>query len=226
MPVLALVLFTIMFLVVFVARTAIQKHRTGDSGIRTGALDARAGSTEWLAGWMLVVAMVAGLAAPIAEMAGLAPWIDDGWVRSIGGLVAAIGIAAAFLAQLSMGDQWRIGVDNEEQTELVTSGAFGVVRNPIFSAMIVVALGLAVMVPNPISAAGLGLLIAAIELQIRSVEEPYLTRVPRLQLHRLFQPGRSTRPEDRLRFRKPHGMTTNRWLVAAAAVVRLVGQRA
>lgn len=177
MPVLALVMFVVMFLVVFVARTVIQKRRTGDSGLRTGALDAPAGSAEWLAGWMLLVAMIAALAAPIAELAGLNAWVDSGWVRGIGIPIAAIGIMVTFASQLSMGDQWRIGVDSDEETDLVTDGAFGVVRNPIFSAMIIVAIGLAVMVPNPISVAGVVLLVVAIELQVRSVEEPYLRRV-------------------------------------------------
>jgi protein-S-isoprenylcysteine O-methyltransferase Ste14 len=177
MPVLALALFATMFLVIFVARTAVQKRRTGDSGIRAGGLEASPGSIEWWAGWMLVAALVAAVAAPIAEMAGLAPWIDATWVRAFGAAIAVVGIAATFLAQLSMGDQWRIGIDADEETDLVISGAFAVVRNPIFSAMILAYVGLALMVPNPISVAGVALLVAAVELQVRSVEEPYLRRV-------------------------------------------------
>ena len=41
-----------------------------------------------------------------------------------------------------------------ERTELVTSGPFALVRNPIFSAMLPTALGLALMVPNRIAIAG------------------------------------------------------------------------
>jgi protein-S-isoprenylcysteine O-methyltransferase Ste14 len=78
---------------------------------------------------------------------------------------------------MSMGTQWRIGIDTDEQTGLVTDGAFGIVRNPIFSAMIVAGVGLALMVPNPISILGVVLLIAAIELQVRYVEEPHLRRL-------------------------------------------------
>jgi protein-S-isoprenylcysteine O-methyltransferase Ste14 len=36
----------------------------------------------------------------------------------------------------SMGASWRIGVDPSERTDLVTGGAFALVRNPIFSAML------------------------------------------------------------------------------------------
>lgn len=174
MPVLALTIFGIMFLVVFVARSVIQKRRTGDTGIRSGALGAAVGSIEWFAGWAFVTAMLTAIAAPLAELSGLAPLTDATWFRSAGAFVALAGIGLTFLAQLNMGDQWRIGVDESERTDLVTTGVFGVVRNPIFSAMIVTAVGLAVMVPNPISVGGVVLFIVAIELQVRSVEEPYL----------------------------------------------------
>lgn len=177
MAVLALVIFVAMFLVVFVLRSVIQKRRTGDSGIRAGVLSAAVGSIEWLAGWMLVAAMVTAVAAPVAEIAGLEPWTDSGWVRGAGAAIAVIGTGLTLFAQLSMGDEWRIGVDASERTDLVTTGVFAMVRNPIFSAMIITAVGLAVMVPNPISVAGVLLLIMAIEMQVRSVEEPYLRRI-------------------------------------------------
>ena len=177
MPTLALVIFGVMFLVVFVARSVIQKRRTGDTGVRAGVLGAAPGSVEWLAGWMLVAALLTPVAAPVAELAGLAPWTDATWVRSVGAGIAVVATGLTFLAQLNMGDEWRIGVDESEQTDLVTTGVFGFVRNPIFSALILAAAGLAVMVPNPISAVGVVLLIAAIEMQVRSVEEPHLRRL-------------------------------------------------
>ena len=63
-------------------------------------------------------------------------------------MIALLGIGATFAAQLSMGDSWRIGVDDHERTELVTRGAFGFARNPILTAMAITAAGLAAMVPN------------------------------------------------------------------------------
>lgn len=177
MATLGLVLFGIMFLVVFVARTVVQKRRTGDTGIRAGVLGASFGSIEWVAGWLLVVALLAGVAAPVAEMTGLDPWFTYRWVRWIGAAIAVAGIGLTFLSQLSMGDEWRIGVDTSEETGLVTAGAFALIRNPIFGCMIVAGVGLAVLVPNLISAAGLILLVIAIELQVRFVEEPHLRRL-------------------------------------------------
>ncbi len=174
MAVFALMLFAVMFTVVFVARTLVQKRRTGDSGIRPGSLRSALGSTEWFAGWLLVVALVAAAAAPAAELAGMDPWFESVWVRGFGVGIAVVGIVLTFASQLSMGDEWRIGVDRAEATELVTQGAFRVVRNPIFSCVILTGLGLALMVPNIVSAIGVVVLVVAIELQVRSVEEPHL----------------------------------------------------
>jgi steroid 5-alpha reductase family enzyme len=89
-------------------------------------------------------------------------------------VVTLAGIVLTLAAQYSMGESWRIGVDPAERTELVTAGAFRYARNPIFTAMLVTATGLAMTIPNIISIIGLLALIAALEIQVRLVEEPYL----------------------------------------------------
>ena len=89
----------------------------------------------------------------------------------------AVGLAATLAAQLSMGSSWRVGVDTDERTDLVTEGPFAFVRNPIYSAMLPTTVGLALMVPSWVAFAGLAALFAALELQVRVVEEPYLLHV-------------------------------------------------
>lgn len=64
-----------------------------------------------------------------------------------------------------MGSSWRIGVDEHERTELVTEGPFTVVRNPIFSAMLPAAAGLALLAPNLLSLSAVAVLIGALEIQ-------------------------------------------------------------
>ena len=97
---------------------------------------------------------------------------------SVGGTVlASLGVLLTFAAQVSMGDAWRIGVDQGERTVLVTKGAFAVVLNPIFSAMLLTLVGLALMVPNVIAIAGFVALVVVLELQVRGAEEPHLLRV-------------------------------------------------
>lgn len=76
-----------------------------------------------------------------------------------------------------MGTSWRIGVDAQERTDLVTTGPFASVRNPVFTAMITALLGMTLMVPHLATLAALLALVVAVELQVRFVEEPYLVRV-------------------------------------------------
>src|SRR5262249_17477873 len=82
-----------------------------------------------------------------------------------------------FGAQLAMGSSWRIGVDPEERTELVTDGPFELVRNPIYSAMLPTVFGLVLMVPSVVAISGFLALVVALEMQVRLVEEPYLLGV-------------------------------------------------
>lgn len=159
----------------FGARTVIQIWRTGATGFH--GLGGRILSAEWSAGVLFVVALVMGFCAPLLDLAGvLDPLraLDTGAVHVVGGVLFLFGLIATFIAQMTMGASWRIGVDHSERTEMVTDGPFGLVRNPIFSAMIPTSLGLVLLVPNPLAVIGFLALVVALELQVRVVEEPYL----------------------------------------------------
>lgn len=174
----ALILYALFLLLAFGVRTVMQIRATGSSGFH--GISGRPGSVEWIAGVLFIVALVLGIAAPILALAGLVEpiaSIDSDGVNLAGLFVAVAGVTLTVYSQTSMGSSWRIGVDEGERTELVTTGAFAHVRNPIFSAMIPTALGLAMMVPSVVSIAALMALVVALELQVRIVEEPYLIRV-------------------------------------------------
>ena len=174
----ALGLFAAMMLVIGALRRAIQLRRTGDS--RTRRTWRPDGSLEW---WALAVTdlgyLTVGVGAPLADLAGLPPIaeVDHPMVRGIGVAIAVLGLVLALVAQLSLGASWRIRVDEAECTTLITTGAFRVVRNTIFAAVIVAFVGLALMVPNLVGVAGVVVTVIGIELQVRCVDEPYLRRV-------------------------------------------------
>lgn len=174
MTVAALLLFAAYVAIGFGLRTWVQWRRTGDTGFR--GISGRAGSPEWWAGVLFLLALLAGMLGPVAALVGLStvdPLSATPW-RILGLLLACAGIVATFLTQLDMGDNWRIGVDASERTDLVTTGAFALVRNPIFTAMALTGIGLALMVPNVVALTGAALLLVALQLQVRVVEEPYL----------------------------------------------------
>ncbi|GGS40165.1 isoprenylcysteine carboxyl methyltransferase [Streptomyces sp. JS01] len=169
----ALSMFAVWLLTAFGLRTALQVRRTGDSGFR--GLSGPPGSASWGAGVLFVVAILGGIAAPAAALGGL-PALLDGPVglHIAGATLFVAGFAGTLAAQGGMGSAWRVGVDPDERTDLVTSGVFSLVRNPIFTATIVTSIGLTLVVPNAIAVSSLLALIVAIELQVRVSEEPYL----------------------------------------------------
>jgi len=177
MPRLALALVVIWALLLFVLRSILQWWRTGSTGIKgfSGAI----GSVEWWAGVLASVGLVACIVAPLATLRGWRVgdlWIEAPILHFSGAAIAIGGIAGALVAQLTMGDSWRIGVDASERTSLVTRGLYQWVRNPIFSFMILSVLGLAMLVPSLLSAFALACTVMGIELQVRAVEEPHLLR--------------------------------------------------
>jgi protein-S-isoprenylcysteine O-methyltransferase Ste14 len=103
--------------------------------------------------------------------------LDNRWVNAAGFVLAVCGLAATMYAQLDMGDSWRVGVDTSETTTLVRTGTFKLVRNPIFAAMLVFTLGQTLLAPNPVAIAVFAIFLAAIEVSVRTVEEPYLLGV-------------------------------------------------
>ncbi|MBA2240309.1 MAG: isoprenylcysteine carboxylmethyltransferase family protein [Solirubrobacterales bacterium] len=172
-----LALYVLYLGLAFGLRSLLQWRSTGSTGFV--GIGGRPGSAEWLAGVLFAVALVLGVAAPVLMILDrLEPieLLDSGAAHVVGVVLAVIGIGLTLYAQSAMGSSWRIGVDPDERTELVTQGPFAVVRNPIFAAMIPTGLGLTLMVPNAVALAGLLALVIALELQVRVVEEPYLLR--------------------------------------------------
>ena len=177
MPRIALALCIVWFLALFVFRSALHWRKTGSTGVK--GFHGPIGSPPWIAG----AAVSLGLAlAPLAPLAALNGWPGGALLIAhlplhlVGVAIALVGIVGALAAQLSMGDSWRVGVDETEETQLVTGGLYDWVRNPIFSFVFLSALGFTLLVPNALSVLGGLLTVLGIEMQVRSVEEPYLKR--------------------------------------------------
>jgi protein-S-isoprenylcysteine O-methyltransferase Ste14 len=178
MAVIALILFALFGVLGFGWRSWIQRRRTGSTGFN--GINGRPGSIEWIAGVGFAIAIALAVSAPALQLFGLvAPLnvLSAPWLQTLGILIALIGIAATVYSQLDMGDSWRIGVDPTETTMLVRTGVFATVRNPIFTAMLIFAFGIALVTPNALALFGFVLLATTIELQVRAVEEPYLVEV-------------------------------------------------
>lgn len=82
-----------------------------------------------------------------------------------------------FIAQRNMANEWRIGIDNENKVNLISSGLFSISRNPIFLGVIIVFLGLFLIIPNLITAIILVVGVIVIQVQVRLEEEFLLSQL-------------------------------------------------
>ena len=177
MPRTALSLYGVFVLFGFCLRALVHRRQTGSLGLR---LPDRSARLEWVAGVLFVFAsLTVGVIAPLLQLAGLmtpVPGFDGPRTRAQGGVLFAVGFVSMLTSQLVMGASWRIGVARGEPTTVITARPFAWVRNPIFASAVVASVGLAALVPNAAAFAGVALLVVAVELQVRWVEEPYLMR--------------------------------------------------
>jgi protein-S-isoprenylcysteine O-methyltransferase Ste14 len=172
---LAFILYLTGVLTAFGLRTWLHQRRTGDTGHRHS--HPRFGTAAWWAQILLAAGLIGGLIAPMLDATAVidpVSWLNHTAVQLTGLAVALAGFVAVPAAQHAMGTSWRIGVAAGERTTLVTGGVFGIVRNPIFTAMITATAGITAMTPSWAQLLTLAAVIAGIELQVRVVEEPYL----------------------------------------------------
>lgn len=173
----ALAIYVVFAMLAFAWRAWLQHRRTGDPGFRGFA--GRIGSLGWFGGGLLPLGTFAGLVALVADLGGAQRFrlILPALVPLSGLALMVLGAALTLIAQVEMGSSWRIGVQSTEVTELITTGLFRWVRNPIFAAMLVVLLGVLLTVPSVIASFAFTASLVGIELHVRRVEEPYLSRI-------------------------------------------------
>jgi len=102
-------------------------------------------------------------------------WLENQIIQTVGIGLLLISLGWTVLAQIQMGNSWRIGIDEEKKTALVQSGLFRCSRNPIFLGMIVTLNGVFLTIPNALTLLFLALGFVLIQIQVR-LEEEFLTR--------------------------------------------------
>nr|WP_315028062.1 isoprenylcysteine carboxylmethyltransferase family protein [uncultured Chryseobacterium sp.] len=102
-------------------------------------------------------------------------FLDVSILKYIGIVLMVLALIGVITAQLQMRDSWRIGIDHEVKTTLVTHGLFAISRNPIFLGMILSLLGFFLLFPTLI--AFIFLLVGNLLMQIQiRLEEEYLLK--------------------------------------------------
>lgn len=126
---------------------------------------------------LVFLALVLALASLVGRFALYGPasvgvWGAPGGVVIAGLLLCAAGVLVIAIAQRQMGESFRIGID-DAKTALVSRGLFARVRNPIYSGLLLLLLGVMLAVPCAASVT-LGLAAAAAIAVHTRLEERHL----------------------------------------------------
>lgn len=81
------------------------------------------------------------------------PWLENQIIKFIGVVLLILSLGWIVSAQIQMGNSWRIGIDEEKKTALVSTGVFAISRNPIFLGMIITLIGFFLAIPNALISA-------------------------------------------------------------------------
>jgi len=101
-------------------------------------------------------------------------YLEKDVIKYIGLILVHVALIWIVIAQANMQQSWRIGIDEEHETTLVTKGLFSISRNPIFLGMILSTLGIFMILPNAATSFITLTTYIIIQIQIRLEEEHLL----------------------------------------------------
>lgn len=102
-------------------------------------------------------------------------YLQNNMLTITGLIIIHIALIWIAVAQYQMSTSWRIGIDEENKTELKVSGIFGISRNPIFLGMIFSVWGVFLILPNTLTFFIALTTYFIIHIQIR-LEEAFLAK--------------------------------------------------
>ncbi len=100
-------------------------------------------------------------------------WLETAWLPIVGWALLLSAFVVIVFAQVQMGTAWRIGIDVEQKSKLVTHGIFRYSRNPIFLGIRLCFFGLFLILPNAFTLLLWVLEDVMIQVQVL-LEEAYL----------------------------------------------------
>lgn len=102
-------------------------------------------------------------------------YLENPILQKIGWGFLILSLIVVWIAQTQMANSWRIGIDENNKTKLVTNGFFSISRNPIFIGIMIANIGLFMVIPNAFTLLIISLSIISINTQIR-LEEEFLNK--------------------------------------------------
>ncbi|WP_194698913.1 methyltransferase family protein [Chryseobacterium caseinilyticum] len=124
---------------------------------------------------LFVVVFVYSLSDTIYQYLTPVSYLVTNTFLTCGLLLIHVSLLWIAVAQYQMSNSWRIGIDENNKTELITKGLFSYSRNPIFLGMTVSVAGIFFILPNALTFFLMLATYIVIQIQIR-LEEEFLER--------------------------------------------------
>lgn len=171
-----LVYFLIYFGITFVFKSILVAKRIGKNPIVLPQDDSAYGLIgryfKIIIGMLFLYVLLNAIIPSVLDTYFLPIAMLNKWlIKYIGFAFLAFALVWTIVAQNHMKNSWRIGIDTEKQTELITTGLFRFSRNPIFLGMLASLMGLFLIMPNCPTCFFLVIGYMLIQVQIRLEEE-------------------------------------------------------
>ena len=166
------------FLVVFIFPTIRVKRKTGIIAYvfnNTDSLQDYIRKVLTLINFLVFFIVLVNLFPYVYQYLIPVKWLEISILKYIGFILVHLALLWIVIAQVQMGNSWRVGIDFPTKTELKTKGLFSVSRNPVFLGMLITLVGIFLILPNAISLLVLVASIWIFQIQIR-IEEEYLSK--------------------------------------------------
>ncbi len=135
---------SLFLLVMLVLSRAFQLKKLGIKAIKFGEIDKKDFLIPPFALLLFYIVFASAFGLPEIGVE-LFNNVFAGWV---GVAVCLMGIALFIYALISFGKSFRVGLDEDHPGDLVTTGAFSISRNPIYTAFGLVLTGIFLIIPN------------------------------------------------------------------------------
>ena len=161
----------ILFYVIYYGKLVIQSKK----GIKTVKLakskDKKVGKTEKLMTFSTVAVLIAQIVSLILDYNVL----NIPALTVIGAVIAFIGDIVFLISVITMKDNWRVGIPEDKDTNIVDTGIYSISRNPAFLGFDLMYIGIACMYFNPLTLVFSAFAIYMLHKQIVQ-EESYLEK--------------------------------------------------
>jgi protein-S-isoprenylcysteine O-methyltransferase Ste14 len=131
----------------------------------------------------------------------LAMWHVPTMAKWIAVVVAIVALGATFVCWKRMGKSWRMGIDPNDRTQLISNGPYAYVRHPIYGLSTLLMLTTMLVIPSPLMVAAGVIHIILLQWEARR-EEMYLWKVHGEEYTRYMEQTGRFFP----RWNKVHGM--------------------